>query len=95
MRHCAGQSGYDYRCARGELRVFHLEPSGLDPGDRSEQRRRATTVALERGAGDWQVSQQRGFANRKASPREAAWGRRLAQAYNRAERRNPAAQTVA
>ena len=90
MRHCVGQSGYDYRCARGELRIFHLEPPGLDAGDESEQRRQATTVALALRNEAWTVVQQRGFGNRGATKNEAAQASRLAQAYNRAEQRKRA-----
>ena len=87
MRHCVGSAGYDLMCRQGDTRIFHLEPLRLDAGDKSAPRRQATTVALERGADGWQVVQQRGFANRRASKKEANRGRRLAQAYTRAERR--------
>lgn len=73
MHHCVG--GYDWACAKGEVRIFHIAPNDGQP----------STLELRFDAADkrWKIGQHYSYCNRPAGKANAAIAVRILRQANR------------
>lgn len=73
MHHCVG--GYDWACAKGEVRIFHVAPNDGQP----------STLELRFDAADrrWKIGQHYSYCNRPAGKANVAIATRILRQANR------------